>query len=239
MAEARPYLPTFEILVVATLCLAALSSWSQDNAVGPATQGPDRAYGDCAAPTQSGVNVCSPKKFQFATFLNSPFQVIASATGGRGEVRVVQVWADGSKIGEVGGNVFNQAVRLPVGSHELTLVELDSTGFYVKSSPISLDIEGDGLSPCDPPNSPGVNVCVPYQGGCHDYPFSTIVAAGRGADGPVVRMELWVGNTKIANSPGNRIDTNLYLHEYSYGTIIEVDSKGGYIKSQPFWIEPC
>jgi hypothetical protein len=166
--------------------------------------------------------------------------VIVSATGGRGEVILVELWADGSKVLEVGGNVFNLPVRLPAGNHELTLVELDSTGFYVRSDPIQLQIQGVEDEPCDPPSSPGVHVCEPSQPyGCHTAPWSTIVAAGKGVSGPVVRMELWVGNAKIANFPGNRINTNLYLQDYGFATVIEVDSSGGFVKSAPFQILPC
>jgi hypothetical protein len=242
MTDKKPYPLILGILLLAIVCMTPVSSWSQDNdnAVEPATQGPDPAYGNCPAPTQSGVSVCSPAKYQAPTALASPFQVIASATGGRGEVKRIELWADGSKLLEVGGNVLNQPVTLPQGSHEITLVEVDSTGFYVKSDHIQLDIWLVENESCDPPPGPGVHVCEPPQpNGCHTSPWSTIVAAGTGVNGPVVRMELWLGNVKIANFPGNRINTNLELPDYRYATIVAVDSKGGFVKSPPFLIWGC
>lgn len=230
MTRTKSYPLTFEILAVAILCLISIAGRSQEDTLNSATQ-TDPAYGNCHAPTQSGLNVCN------AESLASPFQVIAAATGGRGEVRVVQLWADGSKLAEVGSNVFNQTVQLPFGKHALTLVELDSTGYYLKTDPIPVEIRYMNNGNCDPPLAPGVHVCEPS--GCNLQGYTTVVAAGTGANGPVVRMELWVGNTKYANFPGNRINTNLNLPDYSYGTIIEVDSKGGFIKSAPFLIVSC
>jgi hypothetical protein len=233
MTQATPCSLMFHTFILASLCLAPMIGRSQDNPVGPSTQGPDPAYGNCPAPAQSGVNVCQPTDFGGA----SPLQVIAAATGGRGEVKGVQLWADGSKVAEVNGNVFNQTVKLALGNHQLTLVELDSTGFYVKSAPVPVLIRFDGGNPCDPPNAPGVHVCQPD--GCHGYPWTTLAAAGTGVNPPVVRMELWVDGAKMANFPGNKIDTDMNLPDFSYGTIIEVDSKGGFIKSPPYLIVSC
>ena len=84
MAQVRCFPLMLGILVVSILCLSSVSGWSQDDAVGPASQGPDPAYGNCPAPTKSGVSVCQPTG---SGYLASPFQVIAAATGGRGEVK--------------------------------------------------------------------------------------------------------------------------------------------------------
>ncbi len=53
-------------------------------------------------------------------------------------------------------------------------------------------------------------------------------------------MELWLNNTKLANFPGNHINTNLfYVTDFNKITIIEVDSKGNYIKSAPIVLQTC
>jgi hypothetical protein len=43
----------------------------------------------------------------------------------------------------------------------------------------------------------------------------------------------------VANFPGDRINTNLFLQDFSTVTIYEVDSKGGSIKSAPIVVQSC
>lgn len=45
------------------------------------------------------------------------------------------------------------------------------------------------------------------------------------------RLTCWVNSTKIANFPGNTINTAIDLPDFSTVTIIEVDTKGAYIRS--------
>ena len=65
------------------------------------------------------------------------------------------------------------------------------------------------------------------------------VATAKGKSGTVSRMELWVNGGKIANFPGNRINTNLFIQDFNTVTIYEVDSKGGFIKSAPIVVQSC
>jgi hypothetical protein len=51
-------------------------------------------------------------------------------------------------------------------------------------------------------------------------------------------MELWVGGTKIANFPGDRISTSLIM-VFAEVSIVEVDSKGDSISSSFFFNGPC
>jgi hypothetical protein len=68
----------------------------------------------------------------------------------------------------------------------------------------------------------------------------TVVAAGTGASGTVSRMELWLNSTKLANFPGNHINTSFsYIPDFNKITIIEVDSQGHYIKSAPITLLSC
>jgi len=50
-------------------------------------------------------------------------------------------------------------------------------------------------------------------------------------------MELWINGVKVANFPGNHINTNLSIGSFgTYSveiTVVEVDSNGNYIKSAP------
>jgi hypothetical protein len=51
-------------------------------------------------------------------------------------------------------------------------------------------------------------------------------------------MELWNAGTKIANFPGDRIDTNLIML-FGTVTIYEVDSKGAALSSSISYNGPC
>jgi hypothetical protein len=160
--------------------------------------------------------------------IGSPWQVIASGTGAHGSVKVMEIWLDGKKIGQATGNLFDEPLDLPFGSHQLTAVELDTTGHYLKSAPYWVDVLGSGAGPCRPPSSLGVNVCAPTVNTCHTTDYVSISAAGTGASGKVSRMELWVSGVKIANFAGDTINTNLFVSDFGAVTIIEVDSKGAY-----------
>jgi hypothetical protein len=154
----------------------------------------------------------------------------------------MELWADGKKVTQTDGTPFDQPVTLGLGTHELTAIELDTIGDFVKSTPFKVTVVPsqspfDGEN-CPPPGGPGVNICAPSPNGCNTQPWVNIVATGRGKSGTVQRMELWNGGTKIANFPGSRINTNLIM---LFGTvaIYEVDSKGASRASTIFYNGPC
>jgi hypothetical protein len=60
--------------------------------------------------------------------------------------------------------------------------------------------------------------CLIYQADVTDA-WVTVLAAAKGNSGTVSRMELWVNGGKIANFPGDRINTNLFLQDLSTVTI--------------------
>lgn len=193
-------------------------------------------YGACPAPANEGVKFCAP----LPNFpINAPFQVIASGTSGRGQVTTMELWADGKKVTQTNASPFDQPVTLPAGAHQLTVIEVDSTGFSSKSAPFNVTVEGNNGDTCPLPPGPGLNVCEPMQNSCHTTSWVTVLAAAQGKSGTVVRMELWVNGGKIANFPGDRINTNLFLQDFSTITIYEVDSKGGFIKSAPIVLQSC
>jgi hypothetical protein len=100
-------------------------------------------------------------------------------------------------------------------------------------------VQGSDDQPCSPPDHPGVNVCAPSPGSCNTQPWVTIVAAGRAKSGTVSRMELWFEGAKIANFPGDRINTNLVMLGIGKITIDEVDSKGNTLSSSLSVEGPC
>jgi hypothetical protein len=194
------------------------------------------AYGACPAPSQEGVKLCAP--FNNAE-INAPFQVIGSATSGSAQVNHFELWADGKKVTQTSGTPFDEPITLSSGKHTLTLIEVASTGAFVKGTPFNVTVENYENQPCLPPGAAGVNVCSPTPNSCHTSAWVGVVAAGTGASGAVSRMELWVNGGKIANFPGNRINTNFFIQDFSTVVIDEVDSKGAVIKSAPITVQSC
>jgi hypothetical protein len=170
--------------------------------------------------------------------------VIGAGTSGRSQVAQMQLWADGKKLMQTTGTPFNQAVTLPLGTHQLTLIEADDTGFYAKSTPLNITVVGGDSTPCSPPAIPGVNICMPSSS-CNTSPWLDISAAGKGQTGPVVRMEVWITNTsgyaaKIANFPGNNFVTHPIFFDAFYTLEIwEIDSNGHALKADLPQDGPC
>lgn len=96
-----------------------------------------KSSGTCTPPASAGVHVCAPVAGGSYT---SPVTVAAAGTGASGSVSRMEVWSDGTKIGNFPGNQVNTGVSLAVGSHAITVIEVDSTGAYIKSSPISITV---------------------------------------------------------------------------------------------------
>jgi hypothetical protein len=152
----------------------------------------------------------------------------------------MQVWLDGRKVAQSYGNLFDRPVTASSGTHRLVVVELDTTGAYLKSTPITISVENSTAGEaCAPPTSPGVNLCEPGVNSCHTAPWITVIAAGTGASGTVRRMELWSNGSKIANFPGSSINTNLYIFDFNTITVVEVDTNGAYLRSPRILIQAC
>ena len=195
------------------------------------------AYSGCLAPASEGVNLCVPSVNNGT--ISAPFQVIASATSGRGQVVTMELWADGKKVTQTNGTPFDEPITLPEGTHTLTVIEVSTTGAFVKSAPLTVTVQNQGDQSCSLPAGPGVKVCQPVQGACHTAPWVQVLAAANGQSGTVNRMELWVNGGKIANFHGNHISTNLVIQDFDTVTIYEVDSKGSYIKAPSIVVQSC
>ncbi len=182
----------------------------------------------CSAPSSPGVTVCSPTQGEVTT---SPVTFTAAGTGASGTVNHLELWVDGTKIGNYSGATMNASVTLASGSHTATVIEVDSKGADVKSTPVSFKVGSEGA--CTAPSSPGVHVCSPTPGETTSSPV-TLTAAGKGASGAVNHLELWVDGKKIGNYSGATMNANVALAAGSHSaTVIEVDSKGAYVKSSP------
>jgi hypothetical protein len=155
-------------------------------------------------------------------------------------VKLMELWADGKKVTQTDGTPFDEPVTLELGTHELTVIELDTTGAFVKSAPFTVTVVPAQIGDtCSPPAAPGVNVCSPLPNSCNGQPWVPVIAAGKGKSGTVDRMELWFEGAMIANFPGDRINTNLVMLGIGTVTIYEVDSKGASIASALDVNGPC
>ena len=226
-------------LQFALVCFSPFTLFSQSTGQASSAVPPQGPYGNCAAPSQPGFNICNPgEPNSFAWETSSPIQLIAAATSGTAQVRLMELWADGKKVAQTDGPPFDEPVSLDAGNHTLILVEQDATGTEIKSAPFQVAVVGYDHPRCSAPSKPGVNVCSPYPGGCNTEPWVDFDAVGKGKSGTVNRMELWVGGTKIANFPGDRISTSLIM-VFAEVSIVEVDSKGDSISSSFFFNGPC
>ncbi|HLH07739.1 MAG TPA: VCBS repeat-containing protein [Terriglobales bacterium] len=188
--------------------------------------------GSCNAPSSAGAVLCTPSPGSTVT---SPVQFTGAGTGASGSVNHLELWIDGSKVGNYPGNTMSASVALANGSHTATLVEVDSTGHYLKSSPDTFTVGsgGGGGGTCSAPSSPGATLCSPAAGSTVSSPVQ-FTGAGTAASGSVNHLELWVDGNKIGNYPGSTMSANVPLGSGGHtATLVEVDSSSHYLKSTP------
>lgn len=189
------------------------------------------APGACAAPTSAGANICSPTAGQTVT---SPVTFVADGTGASGQVNHLELWIDGSKIGNYAGSTMNTAVTLVAGAHTATVVEVDSQLHYVKSNPVSFTVkQNSAVTNCAAPSSAGAVLCAPAAGTTESSPVQFLGAA-TGASGSVNHLELWIDGQKVGNYSGSTLNTQVTLPSGTHAaTLVEVDSQLHYVKSNP------
>jgi FG-GAP-like repeat len=94
--------------------------------------------GPCSAPSAPGVHVCEPTAGESSA---SPVSFLAAGTGASGSVNHLELWIDGTKIGNYSGGDLETSVSEPAGSHTATVIEVDSKGAYVKSTPVTYTVK--------------------------------------------------------------------------------------------------
>ncbi len=174
--------------------------------------------GGCNAPSSPGAILCTPVAGSAVT---SPVQFTGAGTGASGSVNHLELWVDGNKIGDYPGNKMSASVPLANGSHTATLVEVDSAGQFIKSTPVTFNVGsgGGGGGSCTAPSSPGAILCTPAAGSTATSPVS-FAGAGTGASGSVNHLELWVDGNKIGDFPGNTMSASVPLASGSHSATL-------------------
>jgi hypothetical protein len=104
----------FALITIGAIVISSVMLFGQTTT---ADQAATNAYGGCSAPAKAGVHVCFPFNLSNGgAGVASPFQVIAAGTGAGGPVKLMEVWADGKKIAQTSGNLFDAPVTLPIES---------------------------------------------------------------------------------------------------------------------------
>lgn len=149
------------------------------------------AFASCAYPSAGqGIGVCAPKGTEA-----SPIRFEAAANS-FGQIRKIELWVDGTKIGEQYHAWGNRAwldlsSSFSAGTHNATIFEADLDNRLQKVSfPFTVGTAGG----CAAPSSAGVNVCQPANNSTTQSPV-TVQAAAK-ITGTLARMEVWVDGVK-------------------------------------------
>jgi hypothetical protein len=156
------------------------------------------SFPSCAYPSRgSAVGVCSPVGTEA-----SPIRFQASANS-FGQLRKMELWVDGKKIGEQ-YHTWGQRAWLDLsssftaGTHNATIFEADVDNHLQKTSfPFTVGTAGS----CSAPTSAGVHVCQPANNGTTHSPV-TVQAASK-ITGTLARMEVWVDGVKKFTETAN------------------------------------
>ncbi len=172
------------------------TSAASSTSTGAATVTVTSSSGSCTAPSSPGAILCTPAA---GSTVSSPVQFTGAGSGASGSVNHLELWIDGTKIGNYPGNTMTASVPLANGSHTATLVEVDSSSNFIKSTPDTFTVgSGGGGGGCNPPSSPGAILCAPAADSTVSSPVA-FTGAGTGASGSVNHLELWIDGTKIGN----------------------------------------
>jgi hypothetical protein len=146
------------------------------------------AFPSCGYPSEGfGLAFCTP-----VLMTSSPVRFTAAANS-FGQIRKIELWVDGAKIGEQ-YHAWGQRAWLDLthsfsaGIHSASLFEADTDNRLQKVT--STFVVGS----CPAPSSPGVHVCLPANNGTTKSPV-TVLATSK-VTGVLARMEIWVDGVK-------------------------------------------
>ena len=92
----------------------------------------------CSVPTSAGVHLCSPVT---GSTYSSPVTVSAAAKAATGSVAHLELWIDSKKYNQYPGATMNVSVPMAAGTHRVVVVEVDTTGNHLNSSPANITVK--------------------------------------------------------------------------------------------------
>jgi hypothetical protein len=193
------------------------SNSSPENIVVELNSTASGSWGNCAYVAKGqGINVCAPP-----ASTTSPVQFLATANS-YGQIRKIEVWVDGKKIGEQWHTwgqraYFGMSGAFSVGTHNATVYEADVDNRLQQSS-FTFTV-GSGGGACAAPSSAGVHVCSPSNGSTVSSPVTASAAAT--VTGTIARMEVWVDGVKrYSDYSSTSLNTSIILpagnHRFDY-----------------------
>lgn len=156
-----------------------------------------------------GIHVCQPG----GTSSTSPVY-FSIATAGPTPMRTAAVWVDGKKQYEQLTHAFShysfldESLSLAAGTHTVTIF---GTGWdnTLQKKTFTLTVSGTGNG-CAAPDTAGVRVCSPTNGGGASSPTQVLATAN--LPGTLARMEVWVDGVKeYTETTSTQLSTMLSL----------------------------
>lgn len=179
-------------------------------------------WGGCSAGGYTPqVSDCLP-----ASNTTSPLEIRAAGNSLE-QLRKIELWVDGTKVGEqyhVWGNNawFDLKSTYATGRHNATVfaVAVDNTNRWLN---FSFNI---GNASCPAPSSPGVNICSPTNGASEGSPVQIVSSAT--ITGQLEASEVWVDGTKVFYDLGSTyINTSVNMSAGTHRIDIYADNTAG------------
>lgn len=147
-------------------------------------------WSNCDYPwTGRGIAMCSPAGD------SGPTVNFSAAAHSFGQLRKIELWVDGKKLGEQyhtwGSNAyFNFSSTLGSGTHKGAYIAAD-----VDNTLQLFNFQFTVPGACSAPSAAGVHICFPASGSTTSYNPILVEAAAR-VTGTLARMEVWVDSVK-------------------------------------------
>jgi hypothetical protein len=180
-------------------------------------------WSNCPYPLNGrGISLCSPTSSADGP-VTSPVNFNAAAHS-FGQLRKMELWVDGSKLGEQyraweNSAFFSLIANLPVGTHKGTYFATD-----IDNTEQKLDFFFTvGTSNCSPPTTDAVRVCslIPSSAG-------VLIQASATVSGTLARMELWADGAKeYTETTSNHLSASIALTKGTHDlTVVAVNTAG-------------
>jgi hypothetical protein len=139
----------------------------------------------------------------------------------------MEVWVDGvKKFSTYSSTSLSTSISLAAGNHRFDFYAVNTAGTKWEKT-VYATVSGGGGG-CNPPSSPGVNVCNPVNGSTVSSPVTARSAAK--VTGTISRMEVWVDGVKKYSTYGSTsLSTSISLaagnHRFAFYAVNTAGTK--------------